>query len=220
MLDRTKNLPRQILADAIADRDAAALNHRNAVVAADHARAMVAQTRDHLLGFADLQAGITAYRADRIKAWSAGGAIGSQPTMDLPPDLEEAINARDLAEADAASAKAVHRQLAADVEAAALVLQRAQGTLSAAADGVLAETAEEVADELGAAQAVVNALRCRLRAFATIQPPLRLSSRARDLAEYPREPYQIPNMGPQAQEFANTQAYRARLLTDPNSLLD
>jgi hypothetical protein len=224
MLDRTttlsQDLPRQILAVAIADYDAAALKHRNAVVAADHAKAMMGQARDHLLDFTDLQVKVTTYRADRIRTWSAGGAAGAQPTMDLPPDLEEAIDARDLAEADAASAKAVYRQLADDVEAAALMLQRAQGAVSAAADAVLVETAEEVADELGAAQSLVNALRFRFRAFASIRPALRLSGRARDLAEYPREPFLIPNANPQQQEFSNVQTFHARLLTNPDSVLD
>jgi hypothetical protein len=42
MLDRTSNYPRQVLAAAIADRDEAAQNRRNAVAAAKHAKALVA----------------------------------------------------------------------------------------------------------------------------------------------------------------------------------
>jgi hypothetical protein len=239
MLDRTSNLPRQLLATAIADRNAVALNHRNAVVAADHARSMMTSAQAHLLSFVDLQSRITAFRADKIAEWSAGPAGGSRPSMDLPKELEEALSERDLAQADAASAKAVYERLAADVEAATVTLQRAEDLVKAKADDILIESAEAVAEELEREQAFVDALRFRLRAFLRIMRPMPGAAeraatgltvptfapligapRLRELAEYPREPFSSAHINPEGPELANWQAYHRRLLTDPYSVLD
>lgn len=220
MLDQTKIEPRKILAQAITDRDVAVIDYREANAAAEYAKSVMTIAQAHLLSFKDLESRITAYRAQRIREWSSGGVDSDKPSMRLPKDLEDKIGERDLAEADATSAKAVHRRLAEDAEVRAETVRRLEGEVRAAADVVLSETAEAVADELGVAQSLVDALRFRLQGFMEIGPALRLSARARELSHYPREPFLIPNSNPKHSEFLNLVAYRRRLLTDPNSTLD
>lgn len=221
MLNKTNISPRHVLADAIADREAVALKHRNAVTAADHAKALMTSAQAHFLSFNGLQDRITTFRAEKIVEWSDRG--GDRPSMDLPPALAHELSERDLAVADATSSKAVYERLAADAEATAVAFRRTQDAVSAAVNRVLIEDAEEVADELGAAQALVDALRFRLRAFVETVPqtlPCVLSERARDLSRYPIEPFLVPNMNPQHQELLSIQAHRARLVEDQNSVLD
>jgi hypothetical protein len=209
----------------------AILNHREAIAvreaawrAADRAWDMKKEADTHLKSFHGLDDRITGYRADKIKAWSTGEGDGSATSRDLSPDLAEAVSARDLAIADAASAAAVHKALKADAEATDAGVRQAEAALTEAAQGVMAQTAAEVAVELGNVQALTDALRFRLRACVAVltSGPLKvtLGSGIVELAKFPREPYLIPGNNPEQREIDNLLSYHRRLLTDPDSVLD
>jgi hypothetical protein len=222
MLDRPTSSVlsrRKLLTLAIAAHRDAIEKREMAWRAADRAWNLKNEATAILNSFGDLDSDITTYRAEKIKAWSLGNGEGSSTSRDLPPDLEAAVNARDLATADAASAAAVHKALKADAETADEVVRRAEAALGDAAQWVMAETAEEVADELARVQALTNALRYRLDGFvAVLKVPL--SARAKELAQYPREPFLVPRLNPKQREMDNIFGYHRRLLTDPNSELD
>lgn len=217
MLDTKSLLPKRfLLSEAMLIHRQAIEEQAGAWRAADEAWALFEAAGEHLKTFDGLDQEITAFRAERVKAWSSGNR--SDPTSrDLPPDLESAIGARDLAAADAASSAAVHKVLKSEAEKADATVERAGAVLGKAAQQVMIETAEEVADELARVQALADALRFRLRAFRYVVP---LSKRARDLAEYPREPYLIPGNNPEQREIDNASAYHRRLLDDPDAVLD
>jgi hypothetical protein len=215
MLDQRNLTPREALARAIVYHRRAIENNENAAQAALRGKSMLNDALLLVGAYSELDNRITAVRAERVKAWTAG----SVPSLELPDDLKGALAGRDRAAEDAASASDVFKSLSADAESSAAALKQAEEALGRAAQGVLAETAEEVADELARVQALTDALRFRLRGFCSVTTVL-LSERARELAQFPRAPYLVPNLNPERREIDNIFGYHRRLLTDPDSVLD
>ena len=215
MLDRRNLTPREALAKASVYHRRAVENNESASQAALRGKSMLKEALDRVVAYSDLDNQITAVRVERVKAWTAG----SVPSLELPDDLKDAAAGRDRAAEDAASASDVFKSLSADAEVTAGALRRAEEALGEAAQSVLAETAEAVADELARVQALTDALRFRLRGFCAVMTA-RLSERARNLAQFPREPYLVPNLNPEQREIENIFRFHRRLLVDPDSALD
>jgi hypothetical protein len=239
MLDRTQNAAREKLRAAIAAKENAATALARSSKAANNAKELVDAAEADVLAHDGLDDDMLAHRTLAIRVWSVAGG-SERPSMDLSEELKERSRKRQDANDRFAAATAAHVVLSAERTAALKKFSEADSAARAAADAVMVSDAEAVADELERQQAFVNALRFRLRAFLRIvRPipgaaerssasgfvvptfaPLISSSKLRELADYPREPFSSALINPEGEEMANWQAYRERLIADPNSALD
>ncbi len=234
MLDRTKNYSRQSLAEAIAAKQAARSTLAQASKAAKNAKELLDASEADVLAHEGLDDQITEYRTQAIRMWSVNGGGSKRPSMDLSDKLNESHRKRQDANDRFKAATVAYELLSAERAFALQAFSAADSAVASAADRVMIEDAQELAEELEREQALVDALRIRLRAIMAIQRtrpgwtvanasvhqspyvPLINSLRLRKLSEYPGEPPYHPMIYPEGQEKLNWEAYHQRLLTTPD----
>ena len=212
----------------IAAKESAAAALAHATRSASNAEKIVGEAIAQFRSFDKLDDEITAYRAALIDAWSASGSDDRpSPSLELSAELTARTQKRQEAYSTLLAAKAAQAALDEKAAKASAAFAAADSAVKAAADAVMMIDADRAADGLEKAQAFVNALRFRLRAYLRIQrpaaigyAPLSRSPRLRDLAEYPREPFTSAAINPEGDELAVWQEYHQRLLADPDAVLD
>ena len=224
MLSQPK--PREILRNAITERDLRQKRFDAAQVALARAELMLCETEQNLSTFADVEEQIASHGASVVRSSIDTGE--KSENLSLPETIVARRTARDKARDTVATAKSAHRTLSNELDAAKAPLAEANSSVCQASQLVMIEDAERIAARLQSAKREVWDLAARLRGLSEVWlpdktqqslRPIRLSRSIID-AIAAEEPQCAFAARPELKHTATWQSYYAELLLDSEADLD
>ena len=165
------DLARALLAEAKKRRADAEQQVEQARAAVDRASAIVADCRETLNRFDDLNREVAAAHGEAIRNWARVG--GDRPSLSMPVSLSARHEAKLKAEQEMTAATAALDALKAEMTTAQELVQSRHRMVQDAACAVMAQEAEAMADELDQALTTVFDLRPKLLGLAGFWTPHR-----------------------------------------------
>jgi hypothetical protein len=216
-----KMTPRDLLRNAIREREKWRQNVEKATTALDRGNALLRDAETRLTQLLDVDDAIAAHHAEKVKIWAGTG--GQKPSGDIPKNLLARRKARDETREEISAAKVACTALSAELDATKAVLAEAERAANEAAAGVMLEEAERGAAYLDAARREVWRLETQLRSLGELWLPTGQDQAPRPVRLPPKvhaalnaqAPQFPPLQRPEIRKAAAWRSFHTALLHDP-----
>jgi hypothetical protein len=195
MLSQPK--PREILRNAITERDLRQKRFDAAEVALARAELMLCEAEQNLSTFADVEEQIASHGANIVMA--SIGTGDKSANLSLPETIVARRTARDEAREIVATAKSAHKTLSNEQDAAKAPLAEANSSVCQASQLVMIEDAERIAARLQSAKREVWDLAAQLRGLSELWLP---DKTTQSLRPFPLSPSIVDTIGTQEPQYA------------------